>query len=83
MVLRNSGAHAAAGGSDDFEALMSVKATIYNWDSYQQRSMAYGWHKNFSSDLCHWTGVTCWKGTVYILHFRTNASYLQGAPSIL
>lgn len=79
MVLRDSSVHAVAGGPGDFKALMNVKATIYNWDLYQQRSQAYGWHKNFSSNLCHWTGVSCWEGSVDQLHFPTNASYLQGA----
>ena len=80
MVLRDSSVHAVAGGTGDFNALMNVKATIYNWDLFQQRSQAYGWHKNFSSNLCHWTGVSCWEGSVDQLHFPTNASYLQGAP---
>ena len=80
MVLRDSSVHAVAGGPGDFQSLMNVKATIYNWDLYQQRSLAYGWHKNFSSNLCHWTGVSCREGSVAQLKFPTNASYLQGAP---
>ena len=80
MVLRDSSVHAVAGGPGDFKALMNVKATIYNWELYQQRSLAYGWHKRFSGNLCQWTGVWCYDGSVAALHFPTNASYLQGAP---